>query len=629
LIAAGLYPSVAAPVFNPPGGPFTNQVTLSMTAPAGALYFTTDASDPRLAGGAVAPGAMLYGGPIALAASRQIRARALSAGTWSALEEAVFLEATPLPLRITELMYHPPAPAPDNTNMADAFQFVEVKNVGAASFSLAGCRFTAGIHFEFPDLTLAPGQLCVVVANRPAFESRYGSEVLIAGQCLGTLSHGEERLRLEGPLGEVVHDFRYPDAYPLADGRGFSLVVTDVQAAPERWNAAAQWRSSTRLGGSPGSDDPPPVLPVVLVNEVLTHTDPPQQDSVELFNPSPAPVDVGGWLLTDDLDVSAKYRIPSGTVIPAVGYRVFTETDFNPTPGIGASFALNSTGAEVWVFSADANTNLTGYLHGCRLGAAANGETFGRYVNSVGEEQFPVQIANTLGGPNAGPRIGPVVISEILYHPAWGQDEFVELENVASTNVPLYDLQHPENTWRLNGFAYSFPPNLTLPPGGLLLLTHLDPASFRARYGVPAAVLILGPVYGTLQDDGETLELQRPDNPNTNGVPYLTVDAVHYRDDPPWPAEADGGGASLQRRVLTAYGNDPANWFAAGPTPRITLVWTSEGLVLSWPPGLAGWVLETADEVPALTWRPVDGLQWNRVTVSPAAAARFYRLRLP
>ena len=49
-------------------------------------------------------------------------------------------------------------------------------------------------------------------------------------------------------------------------------------------------------------------------------------------------------------------------------------------------------------------------------------------------------------------------------------------------------------------------------------------------------------------------------------VPAVRVDKVSYRDSAPWPAGADGGGLSLQRRVAHAYGNDPANWVAAAPT---------------------------------------------------------------
>ena len=165
----------------------------------------------------------------------------------------------------------------------------------------------------------------------------------------------------------------------------------------------AHWRASAAFGGSPGSDDPSPGTTGVVVNEILTHTDLPDVDAVELFNSSAQDVDLGGWFLSDDGAVPRKFRIPNGTVIPAGGYRVFTEADFNPSPGTALNFTLNSHGDEIYLTAADLAGNLTGYGHGVNFGGAANGVSFGRYVNSVGEEQFPAQIAVTLGGPNAGP----------------------------------------------------------------------------------------------------------------------------------------------------------------------------------------------------------------------------------
>jgi len=49
-------------------------------------------------------------------------------------------------------------------------------------------------------------------------------------------------------------------------------------------------------------------------------------------------------------------------------------------------------------------------------------------------------------------------------------------------------------------------------------------------------------------------------------VPQILVERVAYDDDAPWPANADGAGASLQRIVSRDYGNDPMNWRAALPT---------------------------------------------------------------
>src|SRR5439155_639046 len=117
---------------------------------------------------------------------------------------------------------------------------------------------------------------------------------------------------------------------------------------------------------------------------------------------------------------------------------------------------------EVYLLSGDTATNLTGYSHGFIFGPAANGVSFGRYVNSVGEEQFPAQAALTLGATNAGPKVGPVVINEIMYHPALGFDEFLELKNITSDAVPMFDPDHSTNTWRLNGIGFDFPTNIVI-----------------------------------------------------------------------------------------------------------------------------------------------------------------------
>ena len=50
-------------------------------------------------------------------------------------------------------------------------------------------------------------------------------------------------------------------------------------------------------------------------------------------------------------------------------------------------------------------------------------------------------------------------------------------------------------------------------------------------------------------------------------VPYILVDRVKFRDSAPWPSQADGRGATLQRKTGTAFGNDPVNWKADAPTP--------------------------------------------------------------
>ncbi len=256
----GLYPTVAAPSFNQHGGLVPDGFPLKMTAAAGAIYYTLDGSDPRLAGGAVAPGALLYNGEVALSESVTARARVLDGGVWSALNEARFFvnSATAGTLAITELNYHPlAATAAEHAagfTDKDDFEFVELRNVGDEVIQLSGVRFTDGIGFDFsssPISSLIPGATTVVVRNPAAFEFRYGAGFNVAGSYSGQLSNNGERLQLLDIADQVIHDFVYDNAgdWPeRADGLGSSLVVVDVSGD---YNDPFNWYASGEFGGTP------------------------------------------------------------------------------------------------------------------------------------------------------------------------------------------------------------------------------------------------------------------------------------------------------------------------------------------------------------------------------------------
>jgi hypothetical protein len=137
---------------------------------------------------------------------------------------------------------------------------------------------------------------------------------------------------------------------------------------------------------------------------LLSHPPLGSGDLAELQNLSPVPASIGGWFLTDDLNAPWKFPIPGGTTIPAGGFMVFYASNSFGANGIN-SFALGAKGDQVYLFSGD-GVQVTGYAHGFAFDAAASGVTFGRYVTSTGEEQFPGQRLPTPGAPNAGPRVG-------------------------------------------------------------------------------------------------------------------------------------------------------------------------------------------------------------------------------
>ena len=575
LRARGLYPETVAPSFSQHGGVFNRGFAVTLSAPAGEIYYTLDGTDPRLIGGGISRSArpIANGASVPLNESSRVRSRVLSGGTWSALNEAEFILAqTWKTLAITELMYNP---LREGDTEGDHFEFLELKNIGGEELDLGGVGFANGLGFTFPrGFRIAPGRFAVLVSDAAAFRQRY-PDVAIAGVYTGKLANGGERVTLVHATGEPIFDMTYGDAVPWPaspDGTGFSLVPVSPQSNPDP-NAPGNWRASTRIGGSPGVDDPAADIPPVVVNELLAHTDPPLEDSVELHNPTGRVVDVSGWYLSDDADVPRKFPLPAGSVIPPGGYLVVTEAGFNAATSPNR-FTFDSHGEQVWLSSADAAGRLTGYSDGFRFPASANGVSFGRDTNSVGEVQFPAQAALTLGAQNAGPRVGPVVISEVHYAPKAGDVEFVELHNLLDVAVPLFDPIFPANRWRLTGLDFEFPADVTLPAHGYAVVTAGDPTLFRSRFGIPAGVPVFGPFLGNLQDGGERLELQRPDSPDpvTNHlgqvsvfVPYLGVDSVRYDDLAPWPVVAAGGGPSLERRTPVAYGEDPAAWTAGPP----------------------------------------------------------------
>jgi len=509
-------------------------------------------------------------------------------------------------LRISEINYNPTDPSPQELARgytAGDFEYIELQNVGEQSLDLSGVRFTEGVTYEFVGRAeLIPGQR-VVLAKRPdAFTARYGPGVEPVGPFELNLSNGGERITLVDPVGAEIASFRYGDSddsgWPdRADGRGASLELIDPTAVPQDatlrtiyLETPGNWRSSSEYGGSPGAVGAAPRRDV-LINEVLTHTDPPAVDSIELYNATGAPLEVGDWYLSDSNNYK-KFRIPETTIEPH-GYVAFDEDDFNslePEPG-DVPFALDGArGDDVWLLEADPNGNLLRFVDHVEFPGAANGESFGRWPDGVGDLYPMIRPTLDPAGENSGPRVGPVVITEVHYNPAGvlGADdlEFVEIYNSHATETA--DL----TDWRIRkGIDFDFPAGTLLEPQAALVIVPFDlnvaakSATFCNYYGIDGSnVQIVGGYSGVLDNGGERVQLQRPDEPPADApgyVPRLLEDEVRYYAAAPWPDGPDGTGRSLNRLSTRAWGNDPENWIAAEPSPGTVLA-SSESQVVDY-----------------------------------------------
>ncbi len=349
---------------------------------------------------------------------------------------------------------------------------------------------------------------------------------------------------------------------------------------------------------TPGASNYLPLLDIVF-NEVLSHTDYPLEDAIELRNISASTIDLSGWLLSDSTGVGSQFKISEGTSISPGGYAVFYEGDFNQN---GSGFSLNSAhGDTLYLSAVNANQEPTGYRVIQSIPPTANGVSVGIVATSQGMRFAPLakrtfgnDAPNSLaafrsgkGSENSLPIIGPIVINEIQYKGSssvlglsQAQLEYIELHNISNRTVPLFNPIEPLNTWRLSGgISVAFPSEINLPSNGYLLLVGFDPiinpsleSRFRDYYNVPREVELIGPLKGRLSNSGESISLLRPDNKqgidqvDAGYVPYIPVERISYDNVSPWPSNANGSGLSLQRSSIFKFGDDPENWYSALPT---------------------------------------------------------------
>lgn len=603
----------ALPVIVRPSGPVTAGLTTTITVPSGTtVYYTVDGSDPRALGGGISSSALVYNGtPVPIPSTRRVIARAWRSGTyeapatnWSGPVEALYLVgetfASAASLRVSGLNYNPLAPsAAEAAAMPEAtaadFEWIELSNVSAAPVNLQGVSLAEGMPVAavtLPPFTLAAGARALVVKNPAAFQLRYGpaAAARIAGQWSGdgNLSNGGETIVVRDRNNGLIASFAYDDEgdWPeRADGSGAALVYVGSGILTADYQNPLLWDSSDAVHGSPGLANPFPPSSVV-VNEILARAVSPQLDLIELHNAGPAPVAVGGWFLGNapaavSEDDYRQFRIPDGTVIPAGGFLVFDESDFNPNgewnpapgpPGEGEFSLDGARGGDVWLISADP---VSGKLRNFEQKAAWTpvlpGLSYGRWPDGSGSlaplAEFTPSTANAL------PRVGPVQLTEIHYHPSGTTPEFVEISNTSAVPEAL-------DGWTLRGTVdFDFPAGFTIQPAEAVVLVAFDPvllpaqaATFRSLYGVAPGVRLIGPWLApdTLTDAGGTVRLRRkvpPPADEPGFVGLMIEDEVNYLAQAPWPVTASGTGSSIRRLGVRRQGSDPAAWTAGAPGP--------------------------------------------------------------
>ncbi|MBN1415863.1 MAG: lamin tail domain-containing protein [Bacteroidales bacterium] len=538
----------------------------------GEIYYTLNESDPRVSGGGISDDAILFEHEIMALQTVFIKARIKAGDEWSPLVEHVISVNTGTDLKISEISYNPQQQVIGVDTLASKdLEFIELKNCHTDTIDISGYAFTRGIRYEFPRNSLMPpGSFMVIASDTACFRRLYGFAP--HGQYEGNLKNDAEEIYLESASGTQLIHFTYNFDkvwYDATDGSGFTLALSGYRN-PQSYALKSDWRISTNWLGSPGGDDPPPSADTLVITEVLANSEAPLTDAIELYNPTYSDVNIGNGYLSDDKDDPAKWRIPGGTVVPSKGYTVFHEGHYLndtlrfDTNEFGQAFSISSAGESVYVFSADNEGRILNFICEYKVGATTINTSFGNYLNTMGEGKQALLDTLYLGANNENFLKSPVIFKTIMYHPTNENVEYIVLKNRTDSVVNLFSEHDSLVTWKIDGIRFLFPGRVSLDAGDSLYLVEKELAVsvFRNIRSIDPDVRVFN-YEGQLRNNTETISVQEPiyyKNDTGLSYAYVTLESVAYKDESPWPSEADGRGYALQRKDEEAFADNALNW---------------------------------------------------------------------
>ena len=278
----------------------------------------------------------------------------------------------------------------NSTNADEAGDFddwIEITNTSGISIQLGGLGLTDHLEgtpdFTFPDLALAPGECLLVWADEEPAE--------------GDL-HAPFKLDADG------EDVYLTDGAVIIDQVTYPALGADVSWG--RWpHGTGDWTMLS--AATPGAENQNPEEPetvVLFINEFLAQNTVGIQDEtgsyedwVEIYNPGPGAVEMGGLFLTDNLTLTTQWSFPD--IVLATDEFLLVWCDSDPEDGpLHTDFKLSSGGEEIGLFGrlAAGNEMIDSYVFGAQSSDVSEGRaTDGGSIWAFFETPTP-------GGSNGG-----------------------------------------------------------------------------------------------------------------------------------------------------------------------------------------------------------------------------------
>jgi hypothetical protein len=280
---------------------------------------------------------------------------------------------------VSQIMYNPPDTTAAETLAGytdkDEFEYLELMAIGPDPVSLDHVQFVSGCVFDFgtttvqsPVRALAPGDTVLLVKNKAAFRTRYGTSVdaKIAGEFTGNLSNNGERLWITGPDGadaltdpDTIRDFSFDDdvtaGWPAAaDGSGSALKLAAPAANPEH-ALPASWTATLQWGGTPAAF----TAPLTYTNWLPAHFTAAERAAAAITGPDADPDDDGLSNLIEFMLSTIPDRSSSGLLTALPSYSIAPGPD--TLDHLHAAWTVSTQALAGVTLTAESGSDLTGW----------------------------------------------------------------------------------------------------------------------------------------------------------------------------------------------------------------------------------------------------------------------------
>ncbi|MBI5916509.1 MAG: lamin tail domain-containing protein [Bacteroidetes bacterium] len=421
-------------------------------------------------------------------------------------------------------------------------EFIELFNRSGKVIDLTGFGFSSGSTPQvFPAFQMLPGSY-LLVCDGSDVDSLAAFGNVLALPTFPALTNDGDDLTLTDASGNAVHYVRYSlDSYRDAqkqDG-GWTLELVNPLAPCE---GEANWRASVNLlGGTPGQ--PNSVLSAVPDNTV------PELLRVFASPASPSEVQL---FFNEALD-PAVAETPASYTINEIG---IASASLLP-PGNDAVLLQLATPLE------------PSKIYEVRLKALS--DCIGNLLTNSGSASFalpePIQPMD-------------LVVNEILFNPATGGADFVEVFNRSAKIFNLGDLVIGNLRVGIDTTTADVKIDRLIFPGEYAVFTE-DPGDILSRYTVQNDEALIFNDLPSFNDDAGNVTIFR-----AGTAEAVIIDAFDYSEDFHHPLLDDPEGVSLERLSPASLTQNPANWHSAAaaagwatPTYKNSQFFENQGVV--------------------------------------------------